>query len=358
MSDAVRFYAKDYAAARAAFLAAAHGAGLAVASHAHALAGPDGEDLACDAVWIGPADAARVLVVISATHGIEGFAGSAAQIGWLEEGRYAAAAPGVAQLLIHAINPHGFAHQRRVTEGNVDLNRNFADFDRPLPDNPAYEALHAALCPRDWDRAAKRHADRMLAAYEKEHGAREYYRAVNGGQYVHEDGLFYGGAAPTWSRRTLLGLLDTFCARARDVAVVDIHTGLGPYGEGESFVVGAEGSPALARGKAWFSAPMRTIDASKVHRGYNLLGIAAAMPQAAVTAVTLEFGTFAMHDMIDALRADNWLYLHGDPESAAGLGIKANIRRMFYPEEPLWQRMVYARSVGVMDEALKGLGSL
>lgn len=358
MNEPSRFYAKDYAEARAAFLAAAHGAGLAVASHAHPETGPEGEALACDAVWIGPEEASRVLVVVSGTHGIEGFAGSAAQIGWLEEGRHAKAASGVAQLLIHAVNPHGFAHQRRVAEGNVDLNRNFADFERPLPDNPAYEELHAALCPRLWSRAAKRSADAALAAYEKKHGTSGYYRAVNGGQYGHADGLFYGGAAPSWSRRTLLGLLDTFCARAKDVAVVDIHTGLGPYGIGESFVVGGEDTKALARGKAWFSAPARAIDSAKVHRGYNLLGIANALPNAEVTAVTLEFGTFAMHDMIDALRADNWLYLHGDVDSAAGLAIKTNIRRMFYPEEPLWQRMVYERNVTVMREALEGLRNL
>lgn len=358
MSDPGRFYAKDYAAARAAFLEAAHGAGLSVASHAHPETGPDGEPLACDAVWIGPENATRVLVVISATHGIEGFAGSAAQIGWLEEERHAEAAAGVAQLLIHAINPHGFAHQRRVAEGNVDLNRNFADFERPLPENAAYDELHAALCPRDGSREAKRAADRVLAAYEQKHGTSGYYRAVNGGQYVHADGLFYGGREPSWSRRTILGLLDTFCSRARDVAVVDIHTGLGPYGVGESFVVGGEDTKALARGRAWFSQPMRAIDSSKVHRGYNLLGLIGALPQAEVTAVTLEFGTFAMHDMIDALRADNWLHLYGDVDSAAGLAIKANIRRMFYPEETLWQRMVYERSVQVMDEAMRGLGSL
>jgi hypothetical protein len=358
MSEPSRFYARDYAAARAAFLAAADAAGLSPASHAHPQTGPDGEALACDTVWIGPRDASRVMIVLSATHGIEGFAGSAAQIGWLAEARYERAAPGVAQLLVHAINPHGFAHQRRVAEGNVDLNRNFADFDRPLPENAGYRALHDALCPPVWSKTAKREADRVLRAYEDMHGTSDYYRVVNGGQYAYPDGLFYGGAAPSWSRLTLTRLLHDLCGHARDVAVIDIHTGLGPYGVGESFVVGGEGTKALARGKEWFTAPCRMIASNKVHRGYNLLGIANALPQAEVTAVTLEFGTFAMHDMIDALRADNWLHLHGEVESAAGLAIKANIRRMFYPEEPLWQRMVYERSIAVMGEALAGLGSL
>ncbi len=37
-------------------------------------------------------------------------------------------------LLIHALNPYGFAWTRRVTEDNVDLNRNFVDHDKGYPE--------------------------------------------------------------------------------------------------------------------------------------------------------------------------------------------------------------------------------
>ena len=49
--------------------------------------------------------------------------------------------------MVHAINPHGFAWSRRVTEDNVDLNRNFVDHAQPYPSNPGYEELRAAICP-------------------------------------------------------------------------------------------------------------------------------------------------------------------------------------------------------------------
>ena len=50
--------------------------------------------------------------------------------GW--RGEAVPARPEQAVLLVHAINPHGFAWSRRVTQENVDLNRNFlVDFTAP-----------------------------------------------------------------------------------------------------------------------------------------------------------------------------------------------------------------------------------
>jgi len=42
-------------------------------------AGPEGEALVTDTVWIGEPEASRVVIVIAGTHGIEGFAGSAVE---------------------------------------------------------------------------------------------------------------------------------------------------------------------------------------------------------------------------------------------------------------------------------------
>ena len=48
--------------------------------------GAEGEDLSCDVAWYGPDDAEYVMVLVSATHGVEGFSGSAAQTDWLLTG--------------------------------------------------------------------------------------------------------------------------------------------------------------------------------------------------------------------------------------------------------------------------------
>jgi hypothetical protein len=85
-----------------------------------------------DVVRDGPADADRLLIVSSACHGVEGYCGSGVQVAALAdaEWREKARAQGVAVLYIHALNPYGFSHIRRVTQENVDLNRNFHDFSQ------------------------------------------------------------------------------------------------------------------------------------------------------------------------------------------------------------------------------------
>jgi hypothetical protein len=76
------YFSASYAAARRAFLDAASAAGARLSSHANPLArGTAGEELATDVAWLGPADASRVLVTISGTHGAEGFAGAGIQVG-------------------------------------------------------------------------------------------------------------------------------------------------------------------------------------------------------------------------------------------------------------------------------------
>src|ERR1700722_586865 len=140
-------FSDTYQQARDKFLDAASGAAGEPEKFWHPEVGPDGSQLSTDVAWLGPRDAERVLVLISATHGVEGFAGSGAQVDWLARGEAARLPPGVAALLIHAINPYGFAWLGRGTHENVDLNRNWVDFNEPLPENTAYDALADAIWP-------------------------------------------------------------------------------------------------------------------------------------------------------------------------------------------------------------------
>src|SRR5258708_19668741 len=81
------YFSADYAEARRKFREAAQGAGARVESRVNdAARGPAGEALATDVPWLGPKDAARVLVTISGTHGAEGFAGPGIQTGRLLSG--------------------------------------------------------------------------------------------------------------------------------------------------------------------------------------------------------------------------------------------------------------------------------
>src|SRR5882757_8130949 len=195
---------ESYAEARPKFCSAAAAAGGSIRSWFNAKArGPDGEMLFLDTARFGAADASNMLVLIAGTHGVEGHCGSGAEIAWLRNGGAATLPPNTGALLIHAINPHGFAWTRRVTEDNVDLNRNFVDHDKAYPKNEGYLAIADAVLPREWNEATKAETERVFAAYAQKHGAYGLQGAISGGQYTHPDGIFFGGNTPTWSNRAI-----------------------------------------------------------------------------------------------------------------------------------------------------------
>jgi hypothetical protein len=355
----VQHFARDYSDARAKFLAAAGAAGANVTSLQHPLRGPDTEKLFTDvAVW-GPPDAERVLLTVSGTHGVEGFCGSLCQVAWFAEGMAKEIPPGTALVAIHSINPHGFAWIRRVTEDNVDLNRNFVDHTKPYPVNAAYEALKDAITPADWSDAGRAAADAKLMAYAAKHGPKQLQHAVSGGQYSDPNGLFFGGHAPTWSNRTLLGIFRRFLPRAKSVAAIDYHTGLGPYGHGELISGLMPDSANYKLTRQWLgdevTSPLLGNSASAKLVGINQLGMETTIPHARFAAVAIEYGVAPIDETRDALRADNWLHVHGDLRSKQAAAIKAEIRRVFYGDTPEWKQMIWDRNVEVCRRLLKGL---
>ena len=123
--EVINYFSSDYGEARRKFLDASRAAGAIVESYEHHLTGPEGESLFTDVAVLGPSDASTILVLESGTHGVEGFTGSAIQTGLLHEGLNSGPKPSLSIILIHALNPYGFAHLRRFNEDNVDINRNF-----------------------------------------------------------------------------------------------------------------------------------------------------------------------------------------------------------------------------------------
>jgi len=357
--SASRYFSATYAEARERFRAAAQAAGAALDRFDNPGKGPAGEALSTDTAWFGPRDAGHALVLVSGTHGVEGFCGSGAQAGWIGQGGPRRLPAGLGVLAIHAINPHGFAWLRRVTEDNVDLNRNFPDFAEPLPRNSAYDEIADAICPREWTGKGRAAADAALAAYAARHGDFALQSAITGGQYAHAGGLFYGGKGPTWSHRTLKAAAGKYLSRARHVAMIDFHTGLGPYGYGELICPHPPDSEVVKRAEAWFgkemTVPARGNSASAVIVGTLGAGLAAALPGAALTDIGLEYGTQPQKDVLLALRADNWLHLHGDPDSPQGRAIKKQIRAAFYPDEEDWKEKVLARALEVIGRAIENL---
>jgi hypothetical protein len=357
--NAAESFSASYDEARTRFLEAARNAGGALERIAHPERGPDGKDLSTDLAWWGPKDAERVLVLISGTHGVEGYCGSGAQVDWLRRGEVAGVPAGTAVLMIHAINPFGFAWNRRVTEDNVDLNRNWIDFGAPLPENRDYATLADAVCPAEWSEEAQRQSLGSMMQFIQSRGMPAYQQAISGGQYTHPAGLFFGGAGPTWSRRTQTEIFREKLSKASKIAIIDYHTGLGPWGFAEKIVTVPPGSDMFKRARSWFGAsvtsPVSGTSTSADIAGDGLSAAVGLLRHAELTCVALEYGTKPVMDVLNALRADAWLHRHGDVRSPEGRRIKQQVRDAFYGDTADWMGMVAGQSLMTCREALKGL---
>ena len=352
-------FSATYAEARAKFRETVETAGGALEAIANPNRAPDGGDLSTDVAWFGPRGAEKVLVTVSGTHGGEGFCGSGAQIDWLLRGEHAAAPADLGVLMIHAINPYGFAWLRRVTEENIDLNRNWIDFSQPPPANPAYDELADAAVPPEWTPESQRETNRVLRSYAADHGPMGLQQALSGGQYRHSKGVFYGGAGPSWARRTQEAIYGHYLGGAAKVAIIDYHTGLGPWGYAEPIMSDPSGTAAYQRGQAWWgcniTCPSDGSSTSAETAGDNLTAAPQVLAHAEVTGIALEYGVQTLAEVFLALRADAWLHAYGDPLSPEGQVIKAQIRAAFYGDADDWKGMVAGQSLAACRQAIAGL---
>ena len=352
-------FSDSYAEARDKFRSAAREADAVTSSFALGVRGPDGGELATDAAWMGAAEASRVLVTTSGVHGVEGFFGSATQIEWLRRAEASPLPKDTAVLHIHAINPYGFAYLRRTNEENIDINRNWINFDEKLPENVLYEELSADLCPADWSAETQAATGSRLNAWIGRHGFAAFQQAVSGGQWLHPQGLFFGGVAPSWSRKTLTHIMESSLKSATRVCIIDFHTGLGPYGYAEPIVGRPSADPAFERTRAWIGAAAKSLygdgSVSAEIKGESLSVLPALLPHATVDALGLECGIRPINEVALALRADAWLHAHGDPTSPAAKPIKSMIRAAFHSDDLLWQGMALGQGLAACQAALAGM---
>lgn len=348
----------DYKTARANFLDACKAAELGTTARVHPSAKTrDGKSLFLDTATIGAREAETALLMISATHGVEGYFGSGVQTGLLREGKLAPP-DGAKVVLLHALNPYGFAWDRRVNEDNADINRNFVDHDDP-PANDAYAALVDWIAPKDMSRDSLKAANAKLKAYADAHGTFALQEAISKGQYVFPDGMYFGGQKDAWSAAMLR---DVFREELRDVKkliVIDFHTGLGAHGHCEMISEDMPGSPGYVRARSIWGARVCSSEAgesvSAPLNGTIDKAVPDLLPGAEITFAALEAGTAPARDVFNALRRDNWLHCvagHGHADAEA---IRREIRAAFYPDTTEWKRMVWKTAEEVVQQALKAL---
>jgi len=355
-----------YGDARGAFLEAAGKQDARLASeHLPGHSGPDGEPLCMDAAYLGADDPERLLLVLSGVHGFEGPAGSAVQTMLLRRAPRLARDTGA--LFIHAVNPYGFAHWSRATEDNIDLNRSFVDRSAALPSNPEYGAFHPYFCPDILDEAAIARTRKFIESYEAQFGAERASSAIGAGQYDHPDGLYYGGQAEPWSVAALFRLIDAAFIRNRlsFVALVDLHTGRGAYGEPFFVNFDSPDSQEFEQAAQWWGREMLMkkdeLGSKYKHagppprHGLVLRGIRRHLAPATLAGCVVEFGTYDLWTMYRAELADRWVRFKGKRNRQRAQELQAEAFRAFNPDDAAWRNAVLASGPQIVLDALAGL---
>ncbi len=359
--DLALLFSPDYATARARFRDAARAAGFSLTAHGIDPRGPDGGDLTLDVARKGPKDARKVLVVSSGTHGIEGFFGSAVQLGLLGGLFARVKLPAhVAVVLVHAMNPYGFAWQRRVNENNIDQNRNFlldgAEFSG-APDG--YRALDSLLNPQ----TPPGRFEPFLLSFAREvlkHGFPALKTAVATGQYEYPQGVFYGGKGPSKVQQILREHAPRYIGQPERVLHVDFHTGLGKWGTYALCVDLPVGDPRVAQlGREFGTAYVQGFDTKGVL--YEIRGglgrwLEQQFPGTRYDTLLAEFGTYSSLRVITAMRRENRAhhFAAGKPNVLAEA--RAELREVFSPKSMAWKRTVVERGVHVVEQALTACG--
>lgn len=357
-------FGADYVAARNKFLTAAHNAGATLTSYLHPTEyGPNGESLYIDVAHLGDPHAPQALLAISGTHGLEGIAGSAVQVAWLRSDQAKLLPADVSAVLVHGLNPYGFAHGSRTTENNVDLNRNFIDHRAAHPENTHYATLHPFLIPEEWSEEALAKAAIAIEAFRDTHGPDALFEVTARGQYTHPDGTIYGGNGPEWSNNILFDIVDTHLSEAERVGLIDWHTGIGEYGEPFFLCFNAEDSPEQYQAALWWGKD-RVLNqrphglARPNYQGLVFRGVEQFLSGRKVSGAVIEFGTRGLH-MRSALRLDQWLRFkapkHPQPERDAML--HADVIDAFVPTSSVWRRSVLEHGLQITQQAVIGLAN-
>jgi hypothetical protein len=321
-------------------------------------------DLTTDSVYI-PAqkEAKKLLIMTSGVHGIEGYTGSAVQQYFMTKVLSGETLENLGVLLVHAVNPYGFKYERRVSENNVDMNRNFPInknlFER---ENEAYTKIHTFLNPES----------KVKAGYFRDNlffiktvcmiikfSMKTLRESTVHGQYEFSNGIFYGGNDFEPQKQWLEHLLSEKTNNYAFVFLIDLHTGLGKRGK-LHYLPGYAQSPnnsALLEQLFedytidWPNTGKEFYIPTGLFRQYvgNLVS-----PDKKFIRVAFEYGTLNSQHIIGASRSlhnmiiENQGFHHGYETSKAERLVKHRFREMFFPSSEIWRSQIMKQTSEIL----------
>jgi hypothetical protein len=350
-------FCANYITARNRFRSSALALGCGLEAFSIEQVGPDGEDLTIDVAIVGNPKSQKMVVVSSGLHGVEGFFGSAVQCALLEE-RVVNwhDNQGIGLLLLHALNPYGFAWCRRWNEENIDLNRNFL-----LPGEeykgspPKYGDLNAFFNPASPPSRFEPFFVKAIASILR-YGINSLTSTLPVGQYDFPQGLFFGGHQPSKTYEILDTNLPRWVGNATDVIHIDFHTGLGKKATYKLFI----DDPPDSQSTQWLTEKFGA-DVVEAYKGRKVtylfrggLGTwcKAKFPQCNYRFLTAEFGTYLVISVVEALRAENRAHFFAPPNHPSRDWTRQRLMEVFVPGDQGWRDAVVSQGLDLVERAI------
>lgn len=309
----------------------------------------------------------NLLILSSGTHGIEGYVGSACQSMFMTEYLNDSLLEDCGILLIHAINPHGFHHNRRVTENNVDLNRNCSLSGELYGiENPGYTMVDGFINPRrrlDMDSLGMRFFFLRTSILIARHSMAPLRQSVLQGQYTHPQGVWYGGMELEPQIAELVPLIRETCDPYDRVIAIDLHTG---YGDRSRMHLISNPVENALQQKMNDLFGDHTIDFGDQEDFYSPYGevigmIGEVVPDKICIPMTFEFGTLDSQTMLGAIKsiqtmvAENQAFQFGCDSDASRREVAEMFMEMFYPKSTAWRSNAIEQFKSVLDELIPKL---
>lgn len=318
------------------------------------------QELFVDICYIPPKNkSTKLLILTSGTHGVEGYVGHAVQELFIHEFLNPELIGDLGVLIIHGLNPYGFKHYRRVTENNVDLNRN-SDIDPDLfkTVNSGYAELVDFLNPTEPVNTGSMHNRFFaVAAIRKilKASLPVLRQAVLQGQYQFPDGLYYGGQSLEPQIAEIAPLIKKVAEPYEKVLAIDLHTGYGERGKLHFFPNPPEDSLKKKQTEELFEG--YSIDWGDNADFYTITGdfsgyIGKLIPHKDYIPMTFEYGTMDSQKTMGSIRSIHNMILenqgvhYGYRKEKDQRKVEKNLLEMYYPSDSKWR-------LGILDQTAK-----
>ncbi len=373
--NALAYYIDNYEEARAAFR---DEAALLRATYAEAevltLDVPSrvDSDLTVDILYLPALQEKRKLLILSAgVHGVEGFTGSAVARMFMQEFITPDELSDTGLLILHAVNPYGFKNSRRVSENNVDMNRNAAFGDELYQTvNPGYSDVYDLINPvgpANRSSMGNRffHLRAVTAIIQK--SMQSLRQAILQGQYEFEEGVFFGGFRLEPQYAELVPVITPVINEYPTVLMIDLHTGYGERGTLHLLTMPQDDPQVRLMLEEVFSG--YAVDWGDAEDFYTVTGdftsfVGAMKNDGLYLPMAFEYGTMNSQTMMGSIKSlhttllENQGYIHGYASTEDEEKITAAFVEMYYPSSPEWRVKVISDSRAVFSATLENLRKL